>query len=129
MARTQDEEDRAIAAAIAESLVLARMSSELSVDQHAGQEMQMYHCTDIAAAKTIVQSQSFRPSTRGCLGVGVYLTRDRKKAEGYREPRATAPAPGPMLMCRVKLGVCITLRDQRDGTVDPLAKTWCGSGC
>ena len=102
--------------------------SSMAVDSHTGKQLSMFHCTDIAAAKSIVRSQLFRPSRGGCLGAGVYLTRDKKKAERYRRPLATAPNPGPMLMCRVKLGVCITLRDQPNGSADPLTSTWCGPG-
>ena len=99
----------------------------------------MHHFTDIVAAKSIVKSQAFRgpgpggnhPQNAGggLLGPGVYLTREPKKAEGYRKPLGSGPAAGPMLMCRVKLGVCIELRDQPDGSNDPSMKTWYyGSG-
>lgn len=79
----------------------------------------MFHATDSNAATAIVQSQRFRRSTRGLLGPGVYLSKDRGKAEAYRNPVGT----GPMLKCRVKLGVCIELHD-RNGRPDPLMTTW-----
>ena len=100
------------------------------VDQHVGRQLEnMYHCTDITAAKAIVQSQLFRggdyippAGRRGAdlVGPGVYLSRDRHKAETYRRPKQT----GPVLTCRVKLGECIELRDQPNGSADPLMKTW-----
>ena len=79
----------------------------------------MFHATSSAAASAIVQSQTFRRSGSGSVGPGVYLSKDRAQAEGYRKPLGT----GSVLKCRVKLGVCIQLRDQ-DGRTDPLMKTW-----
>ena len=116
-----------MARALDESLI--RMSS-VEVDRHAGKEIpSMYHCTNIAAAKKIVQSQAFwggkHPNRSGAdmVGPGVYLSKDRNKAERYRDPQGS----GPVLMCRVKLGECIELRDQPNGSEDPLMKTWCVS--
>ena len=52
----------------------------------------MYHGTDSRAAQLIACSQRFRPSVGGMLGDGVYVTRTRQKAEGYRihHPNSTS---------------------------------------
>ena len=92
----------------------------LAVGVYAGEEFcDMYHATSTKFATAIVQSQKFKRSAGGCLGPGIYLTRDRAKAECYRKPSGA----GPVLKCRVKLGKCIELRDQQ-GRADPLMKLW-----
>ena len=64
---------------------LMRRTSTLSVTDYAGETVtRMYHGTDSRAAQLIVAAQRFRPSTVGLLGEGVYVTRTRQKAEGYR---------------------------------------------
>ena len=99
----------------------------LTVDQYAGDEFRnMYHCTDLTAAKAIVKEQRFRDGNfykanpgmnhgANLVGCGVYLTRDKAKALVYQNPKGT----GPVLQCRVKLGACIKLHDN-----DPLIKDW-----
>ena len=94
---------------------LAYQSSR-TVDSHTGKQLAMYHCTGIQAAKQITASQKFwggdHPSRSGAdrVGPGVYLSKDRQKAESYRNPSGS----GPVLVCRVKVGECIVLRDQQD---------------
>ena len=91
----------------------------LAVGAYPGEEMtEMFHGTDSRAAQMIVISQHFRPSKCGLLGEGVYVTRSRQKAEGYRvhHPNATQPQnlplpggaddPGCVLKFRVRLGAC-----------------------
>ena len=84
----------------------------------------MYHGTDSRAAQLIAITQRFNPSQQGLLGTGVYLTRTRQKAEGYRvhhpgaaavgRSRNNAPLPsggrdpGCILKVRVRLGACKT---------------------
>ena len=82
----------------------------------------MYHGTDSRAAQLIASSQRFRPSATGLLGAGIYMTRTRQKAEGYRVHHPGAAAigalqrnlpllsgdrdPGCILRFRVELGAC-----------------------
>jgi hypothetical protein len=84
----------------------------------------MYHGTDSRAAQLIASSQRFLPSAQGLLGKGIYMTRTRVKAEGYRVHHPGAGAvgadehnlplpsgdadPGCILRFRVKLGACKT---------------------
>ena len=84
-----------------------------------------FHGTDSRSAQLIAISQRFNPSKQGLLGTGVYLTRTRQKAEGYRvhHPGALAVGgalnnfplpsgardPGCILKVRVRLGACKTL--------------------
>lgn len=44
--------------------------------------MTMYHGTSAANVQSIKQN-GFRPSSSGMLGPGVYVSRDRQKAEKY----------------------------------------------
>ena len=65
-------------------MMLGRPQS-LAADVYAGrEETEMFHGTDSHAAQLIVRGQRFRPSATGMLGAGVYVTRSRRKAEGYR---------------------------------------------
>ena len=47
-----------------------------------GRVMTMYHGTSAANVQSIKQN-GFRPSSSGMLGPGVYVSRDRQKAEKY----------------------------------------------
>jgi Leucine-rich repeat (LRR) protein len=102
---------------------LGQRSMSLAADRYTGQEeTEMFHGTDSRSAQLIVRGQHFRPSAGGLLGAGVYVTRSRRKAEGYRvhHPNAGAvgrhgmnallpdgsPDPGCVLKFRVRLGAC-----------------------
>jgi hypothetical protein len=124
-------------------------TSTLQVSDYSGaEEVTMYHGTDSRAAQLIATSQRFRPSERGLLGRGVYVTRTRQKAHGYRvhHPGAGAvgrrehnlplpngrPDPGCILRFRVRLGVCKsftrnhladTFHEWHDEEVPQLAQT------
>ena len=81
----------------------------------------MFHGTNSRSARRIVCSQQFRASEQGLWGKGVYTTRTKQKAEGYRihHPGAGAvgaatgnpplrsgePDPGCILQFRVRVGV------------------------
>ena len=95
----------------------------LGVAEYEGEEVTtMYHGTDSWSAQLIACSQEFRPSEDGLLGKGVYVTRSRQKAEGYRihHPNAALvgsrvrnvpllsgePDLGCILQMRVRLGAC-----------------------
>jgi hypothetical protein len=108
----------AVAVAVAELV----KTTTLSVGEYQGEEVAaMFHGTDSRAAQLIAAAQRFEASDDGLLGPGVYLTRTRQKAEGYRvhHPGAEVtrnlplfsgePDPGCVLQCRVRLGVCKTL--------------------
>ena len=47
-----------------------------------GKSLKMFHGTSLANAKSIMKS-GFRPSVKGLLGEGVYLTKDVQKAQAY----------------------------------------------
>eukprot|EP01049_Picozoa_sp_SAG25_P005757 SAG25_NODE_403_length_8470_cov_48.785506_7_plen_406_part_00 len=93
-------------------------TSTLTVGEFAGETVTtMFHGTDSRAARIIVAGQRFKPSNSGLLGRGVYVTRTRQKAEGYRvhhpgslglqrnAPLASGlPDPGCILQFRVRLG-------------------------
>jgi hypothetical protein len=94
-------------------------TSTLTVGEFAGETVTtMFHGTDSRAARKIVAGQRFKPSNSGLLGRGVYVTRTRQKAEGYRvhhpmmslgqqsnAPLASGlPDPGCILQFRVRLG-------------------------
>jgi hypothetical protein len=84
----------------------------------------MYHGTDSRAAQLIATSQRFLPSGTGLLGPGIYMTRTRQKAEGYRVHHPGAGVadhsvsthnlplpsgeedPGCILKFKVQLGAC-----------------------
>ena len=96
-------------------------TTSLSVVQHPGEVFtQMWHATSSSAGTAIVTSQKFRPSTRAAGGVcligeGVYLSKDRAKAENYR----SGADGGVMLQCRARMGRCKTL-----GPRDPHTTDW-----
>ena len=59
-------------------------TTTLPVGAYAGQEVAtMFHGTSSRHAQLIVLGQRFQPSKGGMLGIGVYVTRDQQKAEGY----------------------------------------------
>ncbi|XP_035514224.1 uncharacterized protein LOC118325605 [Morone saxatilis] len=61
----------------------------------------MYHGTSIANARLII-ANGFRQSSGGMLGKGVYVSRDRKKAERY--PLKSNPSDRVALELRVRVG-------------------------
>eukprot|EP01048_Picozoa_sp_COSAG05_P004763 COSAG05_NODE_268_length_12518_cov_6.452774_8_plen_509_part_00 len=114
-------------------------TSTLAVGEYAGQEVAiMYHGTDSRAAQLIVAGQRFKPSTEGLLGNGVYVTRTRQKAEGYRihHPNGAsptnaplpsgAPDPGCILQFRARLGCCRTFTRQDALPMQRAHEAWHG---
>ena len=98
-------------------------TNTLPARSYSGEEVSvMYHGTDSRAAQLIASSQRFLPSARGLLGRGIYMTRTRQKAEGYRTHHPGAGMvgseernlplpngeedPGCILRFRVELGAC-----------------------
>ena len=101
-------------------------TNTLPARSYSGEEITvMYHGTDSRAAQKIASSQKFLPSGTGLLGPGIYTTRTRQKAEGYRvhHPNANTvvhgsgthnlplpsgdPDPGCILRFKVQLGACL----------------------
>ena len=95
----------------------------LSVEAYPGEDItMMYHGTDSRSAQIIACGQLFKPSCGGLLGDGMYMTRTRQKAEGYRihHPNSGSTGgrarnlpllsghsdPGCILQFRVLLGAC-----------------------
>ena len=93
----------------------------------------VYHGTDSHAAQLIIRSQKFLPSRGGLLGKGVYLSRSRRKVQGYRVHHPNGKNTvnerlpngqndiGCVLQARVRLGYCKIMRrtDPREDF-----KTW-----
>nr|NP_001122285.1 grass carp reovirus (GCRV)-induced gene 2j [Danio rerio]AAI63165.1 LOC100005405 protein [Danio rerio]AAI63180.1 LOC100005405 protein [Danio rerio]ADZ76353.1 Gig2-like protein DreJ [Danio rerio] len=82
-----------------------------------GKEYIMYHGTSRVAAERILR-EGFRPSTKGMLGRGVYLSRDLEKASRY-------PLNLPenqRVIIRVKVNVGRVKRIDHQG--HPMQKTW-----
>lgn len=61
----------------------------------------MYHGTSVTSARSIITG-GFRQSTQGMLGPGVYVSRDKKKAEAY--PRGCSSAQRVILEVSVSVG-------------------------
>ncbi|TNN42823.1 hypothetical protein EYF80_046992 [Liparis tanakae] len=81
----------------------------------------MYHGTSVANARLIIAS-GFRQSPGGMLGKGVYVTRDKKKAERY--PLKNASSDRVVLELRVHVG-----RVKRiDKDNHPMQYTWSAQG-
>ncbi|XP_054467712.1 uncharacterized protein LOC129101804 [Anoplopoma fimbria] len=77
----------------------------------------MYHGTCIASARAII-ANGFQQSSGGMLGKGVYVSRDRKKAERY--PLQSNPSNRVVLELRVRIG-----RVKRiDKDNHPMQYTW-----
>lgn len=71
----------------------------------------MYHGTTPAAAASILHTRMFEVSDKGLLGIGVYVSRDPRKALRY----------GPcVLECAVFQGKTISIRERHH----PLQKCW-----
>lgn len=81
----------------------------------------MYHGTSVANARLIIAS-GFKQSPNGMLGNGVYVSRDRKKAERY--PLNNSPSDRVVLELHVRVG-----RVKRiDMDNHPMQYTWNSQG-
>ncbi|XP_068994662.1 uncharacterized protein [Embiotoca jacksoni] len=81
----------------------------------------MYHGTKVDTAKIII-ANGFTPSADGMLGKGVYVSRDKKKAERY--PLKSNPADRVVLELQVRVG-----RVKRiDKDQHPMQKSWSSQG-
>uniref|UniRef100_A0A3P9NDW1 Grass carp reovirus (GCRV)-induced gene 2p n=1 Tax=Poecilia reticulata TaxID=8081 RepID=A0A3P9NDW1_POERE len=81
----------------------------------------MYHGTTVANARLII-ANGFQQSTKGMLGNGVYVSRDRKKAERY--PLNINAADRVVLKLHVRVG-----RVKRiDKDNHPMQYTWSTQG-
>ncbi|AWP06897.1 Hypothetical protein SMAX5B_010848 [Scophthalmus maximus] len=81
----------------------------------------MYHGTSVANARLII-ANGFQQSPRGMLGKGVYVSRDKKKAERY--PLQSSPSDRVALELRVHVG-----RVKRIDTDNhPMQYTWSTQG-
>ncbi|XP_040010647.1 uncharacterized protein LOC120804961 [Xiphias gladius] len=81
----------------------------------------MYHGTSIASARLII-ANGFKQSSGGLLGKGVYVSRDRKKAERY--PLNSNPSDRVVFELRVRVG-----RVKRiDKDNHPMQYTWSTQG-
>lgn len=81
----------------------------------------MYHGTSLTCARSIITS-GFQQSSRGMLGPGVYVSRDKRKAERY--PLDSKPSDRVVLELRVRVG-----RVKRiDKDNHPMQYTWSRQG-
>lgn len=81
----------------------------------------MYHGTSVANARAII-SNGFKQSPKGMLGPGVYVSRDKKKAERY--PLNNNPSDRVVLELHVRIG-----RVKRiDKDNHPMQYTWSSQG-
>ncbi|CAN9513347.1 unnamed protein product [Ophioblennius macclurei] len=97
--------------------------SELSAEQQPVDKgvYVMYHGTSVACARLII-TKGFQQSSKGMLGKGVYVSRDRKKAERY--PLNASNSDRVVLELRVRVG-----RVKRiDKDNHPLQYTWNDKG-
>ncbi|XP_023199822.1 uncharacterized protein LOC102237790 [Xiphophorus maculatus] len=81
----------------------------------------MYHGTTVANARLII-ANGFRQSTKGMLGNGVYVSRDRKKAERYP---LNISAPDRVVL---KLHVRVGRVKRIDKDNHPMQYTWSSNG-
>lgn len=81
----------------------------------------MYHGTSLSNARLII-TNGFQQSSGGMLGKGVYVSRDRRKAERY--PLKSNPSDRVVLELRVRIG-----RVKRiDQDNHPMQYTWSSQG-
>uniref|UniRef100_A0A3Q3WEK9 Uncharacterized protein n=1 Tax=Mola mola TaxID=94237 RepID=A0A3Q3WEK9_MOLML len=81
----------------------------------------MYHGTSVASARLII-SNGFKQSSSGMLGQGVYVSRDKKKADSY--PLGSKSTDRVILALHVRPG-----RVKRIDKADhPLRTTWHANG-
>ncbi|XP_067910152.1 uncharacterized protein [Heterodontus francisci] len=81
-----------------------------------GREYTMYHGTSVSNAKSIIQS-GFKQSSKGMLGPGVYVSRDKEKARRYP---INSPNDRVILMLKVRVGKVKKI----DRENHPMATTW-----
>ncbi|XP_041792402.1 grass carp reovirus (GCRV)-induced gene 2e [Chelmon rostratus] len=81
----------------------------------------MYHGTSVANARLII-ANGFKQSSGGMLGKGVYVSRDKKKAERY--PLDNNPSDRVALELRVRVG-CVKRIDKDN---HPMQYTWSTQG-
>ncbi|GCC23169.1 hypothetical protein chiPu_0001562 [Chiloscyllium punctatum] len=81
-----------------------------------GREYIMYHGTSVSNAKSIIQS-GFKQSSKGMLGPGVYVSRDREKARRYP---INTPNDRVILMLKVQVGKVKKI----DKENHPMSTTW-----
>lgn len=86
-----------------------------------GRHYTMYHGTKVQAARQIIQN-GFRQSSGGMLGLGVYVSRNQKKAERY--PLNTTVTDRVVLKLSVDCGKVKRI-DKDD---HPMQKTWHSNG-
>lgn len=79
-----------------------------------GRVIRMYHGTSLDAARSILR-EGFRPSTKGLLGSGVYVTKDPTKARQYGDV---------IVECDVHVGAVAVI----DRKHHPLQKCWAAHG-
>ncbi|XP_034094220.1 uncharacterized protein LOC117561088 [Gymnodraco acuticeps] len=81
----------------------------------------MYHGTSITSARVII-ANGFKQSSDGMLGMGVYVSRDIKKASAY--PLGCSPTDRVVFQLHVRVG-----RVKRiDKDSHPMQKTWHSHG-
>lgn len=81
----------------------------------------MYHGTSLTSARSII-TNGFQQSSGGMLGKGVYVSRDKRKAERY--PLKSNPSDRVVLELRVRIG-----RVKRiDQDNHPMQYTWSSQG-
>lgn len=79
-----------------------------------GKVLTMYHGTSLEAAKAIMRG-GFKPSVKGLLGEGVYVTKDIEKASKY----------GPVILeCEVHVGSVAVINKKHH----PMQKCWASHG-
>jgi hypothetical protein len=98
-----------------ESIQLGALPGHLDSCGRNGRVFSMFHGTSAASAAEILREASFRPSTKGTLGAGVYVTRDLAKAQRY----------GPVVLeMEADVGrVCVINRKNH-----PLQRNWMAHG-
>jgi hypothetical protein len=64
------------------SVQFAELAAHMATCSAAHRVLTMYHGTDTESARAILR-EGFRPSERGLLGPGVYMSRDMEKAKHY----------------------------------------------
>jgi len=86
----------------------------------------LYHATDEASARKILQSQKFEPGKKGFLGGAIYFSKDPEEAR--KRQRVVAREQAVTLRARVNLGRCGQWkRDTAKVSTDGLQKYKCDS--
>uniref|UniRef100_W5K9I8 PARP catalytic domain-containing protein n=1 Tax=Astyanax mexicanus TaxID=7994 RepID=W5K9I8_ASTMX len=102
----------------------------ISAEPEDGKEMLMFHGTTLIAARRI-KASGFKPSKKGMLGAGVYLSPDIKKAERY-----PIGETGDTAVLRVKVNVGKVITIDRKGHPQQTSwhdhgydSAWCPPNC